>query len=293
MGKETIVAENVSLAELKNISMGLDRAEAWDLYGEKDGTDRYECKRNMLVMNIDRNVMACIARKSYTVIQHRHAVESVVDALTSLNIRCEATLKASKHAIQLDVDFPDKFVELTKVNEKFTCGMRLSNDYSQQFGLLIAPRIKRLACSNGMIVVDIVKPKHIKWNEQLTVELQGLIDELIKDLINSDQKLQDVVSICMQDSVEWNTAKLLLQFMFKKKKHIKEIFARLPSQKDISKVTRWEMYNAVTDYATHGKRLRPEVDAWLHNKANQIIKNDFNKLCEIEMPRQTNDDESK
>ena len=154
MGKETIVAENVSLGELKNKAMSLDRAEAWGLYGEKEGTERYECKRHMLVMNIDRNVMACIAKRTYTVIQHRHAVESVVDALTSLNIRCEATLKASRHAIQLDVDFPDKFVELTKVNEKFTCGMRLSNDYSQQSGLMIAPRINRLACSNGMIIVE-------------------------------------------------------------------------------------------------------------------------------------------
>ena len=283
MSKETTLANDVSLAELKNHAMALDRAEMWDLYGRKEGNEDYNCRGHMLVMNMDKAAMACIARKNYVVIQHRHAVESVVDAISSLNIKSLATMKVSRHGVQVDLNFPDVSFELKNVGEKFTCGMRLHNDYSQQSGLVIAPRVNRLVCSNGMIISEVVKPRRIKWTEQLNVELEGLIDKLIKDIISSDERLANKVSDCIGDSVEWKTMNLLLRFMFKNKKHIKELIARLPMDKE--KITRWDFYNSVTNYATHGKRLKPEVDAWLHNKANEIMKNNFTKLCEVQIPQ--------
>jgi hypothetical protein len=274
--------EKLSMAELKNKAISLDRAEMWDLYGKKDN-DNYFCNRHMLVYNVDKKEMACIARKSYTVIQHRTAIEAVVDAITSLNLKAEAELKTSKHSIQVDIDFPDSHFELQEVGEKFTSGVRIVSDYSQQAGLIISPRVTRLACVNGMIVTEIIKPRRIKFTEQLNIEIEGIIDKIIKDIISSDDKLANVVTMCIQDSVEWKTMNLLLKFMFKKKKHIREIMARLPNDKE--RITRWDFYNAITNYATHGKRLKPEVDAWLHNKANEIMKNDFNKLCEAEIPK--------
>ena len=86
----------------------------------------------------------------------------------------------------------------------------------------------------------------------------------------------------MRDSIEWTTLKLLLRYMFTKKKHIKELRARLPQDKE--RPTRWDLYNAVTHYATHGERLKPHVEAWLQNKAQKIMKTSFNELCEIELP---------
>ena len=132
MSKETTLANDVSLAELKNHAMALDRAEMWDLYGRKEGNEDYNCRGHMLVMNMDKAAMACIARKNYVVIQHRHAVESLVDAISSLNIKSLATMKVSRHGVQVDLNFPDVSFELKNVGEKFTCGMRLHNDYSQQ-----------------------------------------------------------------------------------------------------------------------------------------------------------------
>ena len=274
--------EKLSMAELKNKALSLDRAEMWDLYGKKEDNN-YFCKRHMLVYNVDKKEMACIARKSYTVVQHKIAIESVVDAVTSLNLKAEAELKTGKHDVLVDIDFPDAYFELTQVGEKYTSGIRITSDYSQQAGLIISPRMTRLACSNGMIVTEIVNSKRIKFTEQLNIEIEGIIDKMIKDIISSDDKLANVVSMCIADSAEWKTMNLLLRFMFKKKKHIKEIMAKLPQGKE--RVTRWDFYNAITNYATHGKRLKPQVDAWLHNKANEIMKNDFEKLCQVEIPK--------
>ena len=273
--------EKMSLAELGNKAIGFDRADMRDLYVKKD-SEEYLCKRHMGVWNIDKGVLACIAPKSYAVIQHRTATEAIIDAITSLNIKATAELKTDKHGIFIDFDFPDAQFELKNVGEKFTSGIRIVNSYDMVAGLIISPRVTRLACTNGMIITEVIKSQRIKFTEQLNITIEGIIDKIIKDIIANDEKLANVVSICMRDSIEWTTLKLLLRYMFTKKKHIKELRARLPQDKE--RPTRWDLYNAVTHYATHGERLKPHVEAWLQNKAQKIMKTSFNELCEIELP---------
>ena len=270
--------ETLNLAELKTLAVGFDRAEMRDVHIVKDGED-YLSKRHMGVWNLDKNELACLAPKSYTVIQHRYAIECLTEALSSLNIRAQAMVKRSRHGIHIDFDFPDSVFELTEVGESFTTGVRVVSDYSQVAGLMIAARVTRLACSNGMVVNDIVKPTRIKYTEQLTLTVEGLIDRVIRDIINSDQKLANMVSVCMKDSVEWQVATLLAKTLFKKKRHVGQILSRL-KRDDKGRVTRWEFYNAVTNYASSGMRLKPELDAWLQYKAQKVLKTPFGQLTE-------------
>ncbi|OHB50841.1 MAG: hypothetical protein A2Y10_15660 [Planctomycetes bacterium GWF2_41_51] len=68
--------------------------------------------------------------------------------------------------------------------------------------------------------------------------------------------------------------------MFKKKKYVKEILSRLKCNEQ-GRVTRWDLYNAVTNYvSTAGSRLRPQIDAWLQNKAQKILKTPITQLTE-------------
>ena len=274
--------EKLSMEELKSKAISLDKAEVWDLYGKKD-ENKYPCNRHMLVYNATQKTMACIARRNYTVIQHEKAIETVTGAIAALNIKAEAELKTSKHGIQVDIDFPEVGFELEQIGERFISGLRLENDYSWQAGLVISPRVTRLACSNGMIITEIIGAKRIKWTEQLNVELKGIIDKLIKDIVKENEKLAGIINECIEDTVEHTTANLLARFMFRKKKHVNEIISKLPRDND--KVSRWDFYNAVTNYATHNKRLKPDTNAWLHNKANEIMKNSFEKLCQAELPK--------
>ena len=271
--------EKTGLAELKNTAIGFDRAEMRDVHIVKDGED-YLSKRHMGIWNVDRNELACLAPKSYMVIQHRYAVEKLIEAITSLNIKADAELKKSRHGIQIDFDFPESKMELTEVGESFTAGIRVVSDYSQVAGLVIGARVTRLACSNGMIVNDIVKPKRVKYTEELKVTVEGLIDKIIKDIIASDDKLANVVSISMKDSVEWQALQLLTKALFKKKQYVKEILSRVKLDEN-GRVTRWNFYNAVTSYVSRaGSRLKPQIDTWLQNKAQKILKTSIAKLTE-------------
>ncbi len=269
--------EQMGLAQLKNAAMGFDRAEMRDVHIVKDGQD-YLSKRHMGVWNVERDELACLAPKSYMVIQHRYATECLIEALSSLGIKARAQLKQSRHGIQIDFDFPDSKLELTEVGERFTTGIRVTSDYSQVAGLVIAARVTRLACTNGMIVSGLVKPRRIKYTEELKVTVEGLIDKIIKDIIAGDRKLATMVSICMADSVEWQTVRLLAKGLFLKKRHVQEILARLRSD-ERGRVTRWDFYNAVTNYVSSaGGRLKPQVDAWLQNKAQKILVTPIDEL---------------
>ena len=97
--------ERIGLAQLKNLAMGFDRAETRDVHIVKEGED-YLSKRHMGIWNVDKNELACLAPKSYVVIQHRYATDCLIEALSSLNIKAETELKQSKHCIQVDFDFP-------------------------------------------------------------------------------------------------------------------------------------------------------------------------------------------
>jgi len=271
--------EIMGMAELKNKAIGFDRAEMRDVHIVKDGED-YLSKRHMGIWNIDKGELACLAPKSYMVIQHRYAIEKLIEAITSLNIKAEALLKKSKHGIQIDFNFPESKFELTEVGESFTTGIRVVSDYSQVAGLVIAARVTRLACSNGMIVNDIVKPRRVKYTEELKITVEGLIDKIIKDIITNDDKLANLVSISMKDSVEWQALRLLTKAMFKKQKHVKEILSRVKLDEN-GRVTRWNLYNAVTNYVSRwGSRLKPQVDTWLQNKAQKILKTSIAQLTE-------------
>lgn len=271
--------QTIGLAQLKNLAMGFDRAEMRDVHIVKDGEDHLS-KRHMGVWNVDRGELACVAPKSYTVIQHRHATECIVEALSSLNIHARARVKTYRHGIQIDFDFPDSKLELTEVGESFTTGIRVQSDYSQVAGLVIAARVTRLACSNGMIVSDIVRPRRIKYTEELKVTVEGLIDKVIADIIASEKALTNAVSVCMKDSLEWQALRLLTKALFKKKCHVTEILARVKSDAE-GRVSRWSLYNAVTNYVSHsGRRLQPQIDNWLQNKAQKILKTALVELTE-------------
>lgn len=267
----------LTLAELKNQALSFDRAEMRDVHVIRDA-ENYKSSHHMGVWNVDKAELATIASKNYCVIQHKYAVETVVEALSSLGIKAEATLKTSRHGIHVDLDFPEMEMELHEVGESFTSGISLVNDYAKTGGLQLEPRVTRLVCSNGMRLTEVIPKQRVRYSEELQVTLEGTIDRLVKQIISSDKRLSDMVSASMMDSVEDIAMKLLLKHLFKSKIHRKNILSRLGNKKEFS---RWDLYNAVTNYATHGERLHPNVESFLQSKASEILSKSFTDLVNL------------
>ena len=50
---------------------------------------------------------------------------------------------------------------------------------------------------------------------------------------------------------------------------------------DTKPFTRWELYNAITDVASHNEKITANTENWLQEVAQTVLKNDVKQLVEL------------
>lgn len=254
-------AEHMGLAELKNRALGFDSAkERMPLRVGKDKLDGWKA-----IWNIDRNKCATVVSKKYHLIQHKEVVQSVVDALFNLNLKAQARVQDNGNSIFVDLTFEQEKVKLQE-GEEFFAGIRVINSYNKTTGIVIAPRWLRCVCSNGMVVDKIIPGFSVKHTKKLTEDFESVVNKLLRKMINSTDELRKIVDECIGDSIEWELLDKILRKLSGAEKHFKEIRKKLPRNP-----TRWDVYNAFTEYATHGKQLKPTVEQRLQMESQKVL----------------------
>lgn len=262
---------------MRNETIGLDVAEDRQLFvGDSDVPET----KWKAVWNIDKEKVAAIVSKDYKIVQHRDVVESFIDACDGLNIKHSVNVRNHGNRIFVDVTFPDSKLYVKEKGEEFIAGFRLINSYDKTTGVHIIPRLMRLACLNGMIV-DIkgfVKVFSYRHNQEMAQNFAGYMEKALAETVESHPKLQAMVNDCIGDSVEWATAEKVLQFLVGKRKHFEQVEKNIDRTKPI---TRWDIYNAITRYATHGEQLKPNIEMWLQKKAQELLVTPSKELLQL------------
>jgi len=267
----------MKLQELKIEAMSFDRAEIKKVYleGRQTAEDGH-----VAIYNVDKGKLASFVSTNYQLIQHRDMTEELIEALTGLNLPCEAKVLRINNKLVIDIDFPTKTIKPNIVGEEFTTGVRIINSYDKSTGIMILPKLTRLACSNGMVVHRFIAGHQVSHVSKLAQDFRTGIDVALKNMINSDQKLKAIINGCMEDSVENELmAKIIAKMCENTKKHITEIESRLKGN------TRWDLYNAFTNYATHGAQIKPSVEEWLQNQAQKVLVKPLVELQPIEVDK--------
>jgi len=131
-----------------------------------------------------------------------------------------------------------------------------------------------------------------------------LIERKINEIVSKYDDLQNWVSTSMKDSVEWKICCLIVEKLFGQLKHREEILKLLnvgiiqtkdkkSGKKSISyvwndiskkkkKFTRWEIYNAITTYLTHGEQITPHIESLFHKQAEKVLITPLIKLPRVE-----------
>jgi hypothetical protein len=261
-----------TITEVENLDVAESRKV---LIPSTSGEKLVEADRYQAVWNLSRNSLGCIASKDYHIIQHKEVVVSLFNAIKGLNIKYDFNMKAQGHRVFLDISFPDtKLLVQTKglvKGEEFIGGIRLINSYDKTTGLLILPRLCRVACANGMIVDSFIKGYSIRHNQKLIESFSSVIEIALADMVNSCDKLQAVVNDCIGDSTEWEYVEIILKNLIHHKKHFLQILENLREKHGANKLTRWDIYNGITSYASHGQQLKPSVEMLLQNKAQKLL----------------------
>ena len=135
-------------------------------------------------------------------------------------------------------------------------------------------------------------------------QLESFIELKVNAIVNENSMLKTYVSDCMNDSIEWGACCRIIQKLFTQQKHKEEILKRLnidcitvtdkkTKKKSFSyvwkddaskkkKIDRWEIYNAITNYLTHGEQITPHIDLCLQKTAEKVFTTKLKELPMVE-----------
>lgn len=261
--------KTMDMNELSQMTYQFDRAESRDVFV---GDSRNAEKDYKAVFNIDKQKVACICSDGYNIVQHRHLVDSVREAIGNLNIKATATVRDDGNRIFVDINFPDSKLYVAK-GEEFFSGIRLINSYNKTTGIMMLPHLVRLACSNGMVVdVNWVKSFNVSHTSKLAKEFEVSVAVMIKDMVEGNEKFKAMVNGCIGDSIEWEIMDSIInKLVDARSKHIEAIKSQLKVECNGKIPSRWNLYNSFTSYATHGQQLSPNINHWLQTKAQKVL----------------------
>jgi hypothetical protein len=267
----------MELSELQRQSLGFDTAVLKPVFV---GEDKAEDKNHFAVWNEDKNKVSAIVSPEYELIQHKVVVSEVAEALRELGLKGDAKVSNGGDVVFIDISFPDAKLYVAK-GEEFYTGIRLVNSYNKTTGIMVLPHLVRLACTNGMVVsCGWVKEFSVSHTSKLAKEFADIIPQMLKSMIEGNEKFKAMVNNCIGDTMEWQSLKIVVGALIKTDKHRDKIWDILmKSQKE--KYSRWDAYNSITSYCSVEK-LTPLVQNMLQTKAQKLL---VTPLIEL-MPKQ-------
>ena len=226
------MTQNLDVAELRQVRVGLS------------DTDEY-----VGIWNKSKDILETVVqRKDSTLIQHKDAFEIFIKAVRNKNLKISGTLH--NHGGQVIV--MAKFDEL-RIDDGssggVTAGARIENTYSNSRGPKFSGQAagERNICMNGMIFGETLAAVFKKHEKQS--DLDKAMMEFIGDITSNSKKIKEIIDEARNDKFE-NTedAHEVILGEIGSKKKAKKIIELIEEQRD---VTRYSVYNSMTQYATH------------------------------------------
>jgi len=268
--------------QLRQTIKSLDKAEEREVLSrpfkwQEPTDDLNVSEEHQGVWNLGTGKLACIASKRYKIIQHTDALQQLSEVLTTLNINCSGKVINERDRVTAEILFKDLHIDDGKLGIQL--GVRIINSYDCSRSLggeLIA---FRKVCTNGMIVGRATgisfKRTHIG-----NLDARAEMREFLKKAINGTEALKKFVSEAMAETLEWDLARRVLMKLIKVKS-LRELIIKNLEETE-GKMTRWDLYNAITNVATHGEDISSNAFEYLQRKAQDVL---------VEMPNPATDEE--
>lgn len=214
------------------------------------GSSSENCQSFVAIYNTTRDCLETIVqRKNSTLIQHEQAFNSFVRVCGEKGLKVSGEVK--NHGGQVIVEALFNNLSVADGSEGgLKLGVRLENNYDHKgypnFGG--SGFAERLVCSNGMVMKEIVAAIFNKHNK--VADLDKVMLEFVDNVLNkSVEALKELVHMAKADGFddedELNSV-LAGELNFSKRiaKKVKHLI-------DKEDPTRYGLYNALTNYATH------------------------------------------
>jgi len=236
----------LSASEATRKSLALDSAHTEQIFR----TDSNEITNFRAVVNERTNQVVCVPSQNYKVILHSQIANTISEYFGSLNVPIFGKIDDYGDQFSLTVIFKDSHISIDPKG-KINLGIRFTNSYDlsrafkgEFFGF-------RQYCMNGLAFG---KTTHLVFKHKHTgnFEVDKVLIEFIHKCIKENTSLNNYISNCLKDSIEWELAEKIINRFFPTNEKVQRII--LENAKDESsdkQLTRWELYNGITYWATH------------------------------------------
>jgi len=263
-----------NLSQLKEAVRHFDIAEDRDVIIEGKGkTERFKA-----LWNTDKNRLETIKSDEYVTIQHKEVFEPFIDTLSKLGLSVHGSIYDYGGAVYLTTYF--KNMDLIPDDESgIRNGLRVINSFDGKTAIRGEMYTLRLVCSNGMKIRQL--QRSVRQLHLGDFKTEELMESFVEQAINRSESLKILVSDAMKDKVEWELAKNVYEKLIATPRHREAILNLFKSRFEKgTKITRWDIYNQITEYATHGrgKLLSVSVEEYLQGKAEKLLARPIAKL---------------
>ena len=233
------------------------------------------------IRNVTRGGVVSVPKRGYRLIQHNTVHGAIYDILRVTNLEVIGRVDDYGNNIRMDLAFKDVGIKDDKTGIQL--GFRVLNSYDKKYSLRFELFAFRNICANGMSFGDKlgtrVLIKH-RGGELQRNEIKEKFVGFLSMVWESQELLKKKVDSMMLDPYELEATKILLQTLIKSKKHRIEIESRLPHRID-GLVTRWDVYNAITNYITYETGLKLSAVETLEMLSRKVMDKKLNKLVEV------------
>jgi len=273
----------------------------------KAKTDNYQG-----VYNIEGKALAMIASKAYTIIQHKDVLRSLGESLKEKNLQVSGVIRNYGNVIVGGLVFGNLGQSIKDDSKQgVKLGIRFTNSYNRVTAFRLEMYGFRMVCQNGMILGkamnNVVQATFHMGKEKSLEHLKKISTKFIDDAIESSTQLQTYVSECMKDSVAWTQLGKLLEKIFVSQVHRENIaklfgisiievtdkktkkvhYNYVLEKNGVKNLTRWQLYNAITQYASHhkkksGKGFSLAMEEVIQTSAQEVLTTKFEDLLTVE-----------
>lgn len=223
----------------------------------------------------------------YSVLQHSESVNMVLDSLKEYGIEARGFINEWNNGVAVEL-FLDNVVVPTQGNELIKqslripdgddgiqMGIRFVNSYDKSSGFRGYGFGWRLACSNGMFLRSILPEMRfsIRHTGEVVSKVGDKIYGAIERLIHHRGALIAVIEDAQQDRVEFaneNELSTALAGYVGSERRANDVLSSHAARNLELETSRWNLYNVLTDYATHTELSVSMYDR-IQNGAESIL----------------------
>jgi hypothetical protein len=238
------------------------------------------------IKNLKTSEIVDFCSDQYTVLQHAEAVQMVLGGLRANGVEARGFLKNYNDNISVEM-LLDNVVMPVQGNgdvahnlrvrddaDGIHLGIRFVNSYNKSAGFRGHGFGWRLACSNGMFLRTVLPETKfsVKHTGDVVGRVAGQIRSAIYRLIKERGAVVAIVEKAQHETVPFKNEKEVVMTLAgyagseKQAANILSVNAGLPLQP-----TRWELYNAMTSYATHTAGLSFPMYEKIQRGAEQVL----------------------